>query len=230
MSDDARHSKNIAGPHDPHVERFRPRPDEPPQPRASLIGFLGDSDGPGHRRLYFSTSLDYYVEFKIDDVLTAASIPPERAPFPGMEATEVTLRNDAVLSYTRTRRARPPDEFDIDLRRAPRRMPRPRYRRAAQPRAGTDRATCGEECGSEQGTCGTCETCETCAGETCVNTFCDQETCRGDTCETACVGCPTSHPTCFPVCQDTLGCPVPSVIETACNTCPVHTQCQPFCH
>jgi hypothetical protein len=130
MSDDAKDSKSVSGPQDPHVERFRPRPDELPQRRLSLIGFLGDSDRPGHRRLYFSTSLDYYVEFKIDDVLTATSIPPERPPFPAMEATEVTLRKDAVLSYTRTRRARPPDEFDIDLRRTPRRMPRRGYRRA----------------------------------------------------------------------------------------------------
>ena len=78
MSDDEV-SKSISGPQDPHVERFRPRPDEPPQPRIALSGLLGDSDRPGHRRLYLTASLDYYVEFKIDDVLATASIPPERA-------------------------------------------------------------------------------------------------------------------------------------------------------
>ena len=109
MPGDADSSKSISGPQDPHVEQFRPKPDQAPQTGLTLNGFLGDSDRPGHRRLYFTATLDYYIEFKTDDVVTTASIPPERFPFPGSEATQITLRKDAVVSYTRTSRVRAPD-------------------------------------------------------------------------------------------------------------------------
>jgi hypothetical protein len=224
MSDDTKNAKDLSGPQDPQVQRFRPKPEDTPQRRLALVGFLGDSDRPGHRRLYFTARLDYYVEFKIDDALAAVSIPPERAPFPGAEATEVTLREGAVLSYTRTTQARPVDEFDIDLRRLPRRTQRRPHLRAAA----TDWGTCGEECGSLAGTCPEA----TCIGATCGVT-CD-ETCGGEaTCAVTC-GCPPSQQctgggpgTCN--CNTEAECPTPSLIETACNTCAVVTRCQPFC-
>jgi hypothetical protein len=195
MSDDGDDSKSISGPQDPHVERIRPRPDEPPQPQMSLSGLLGDSDRPGHRRLYFTRSLDYYVEFKIEDVLATASIPSERAPFSGIEATEVTLKKDAVLSYTRTRRAHAPDEFDIDMRRMPRRRIRRRYMMDATNQIGT----CGQDCFSEW----TCQA-ATCNGETCAT--CDQNTCYGESCaQGLCDTAVTCFSNCMAItCQCTL--------------------------
>ncbi|MGW8784441.1 hypothetical protein ACWGNM_41150 [Streptomyces sp. NPDC055796] len=118
-------SRNVEGPQDPIVERFRPDPSRPAEAGLTLHGFLGDSDRAGRRRLYLTTKLDYYVEFAMDDVLGSSRIPAERAPFPGIEATEVTLRKGAEISYTHSTSARPPDEFDLDLRRR-RRLQRPR--------------------------------------------------------------------------------------------------------
>ena len=77
---------------------------------------MGDSDRPGFRRLYFSAELDSYAEFRTDDVLSMADIPPDRPPLLGEPATRVTLRRDAPVDFTRTQRARPLDEFDLDVR------------------------------------------------------------------------------------------------------------------
>jgi hypothetical protein len=103
-------------PQDPIVERLRPDPAQPAEAALALSGFLGDSDRPGFRRLYFTRDLDYYAEFRTEDVLLLSPIPAEEAPFPGDEATRVTLRRDATFDYTRTRKARPVDDFDLDLR------------------------------------------------------------------------------------------------------------------
>lgn len=97
---------------DPLVERFRPDPAKPPEPALTLSGFLGNSDRAGSRRLYFGESLDYYAEFREDDVLHSASIPANEQPFLGEEATRVALGRDATVEYTRTGFARPPDGFD----------------------------------------------------------------------------------------------------------------------
>ena len=65
-----------------------------------MLGFLGDSDRPGFRRLYFTRDLDYYAEFRTDDVVRIESIPADQPPFPGDEATRLTLRRDATVEYT----------------------------------------------------------------------------------------------------------------------------------
>ncbi|MFI1154949.1 hypothetical protein [Streptomyces sp. NPDC020817] len=132
----------------------------PPVSGPKLKGFPGDGERDGQRRLYFTKNLDYYAEFAVEDVQHAEAIRQERQPFRAGEATEVTLREGAVVAYTRNRVARPTDEFDLDFRC------RPRIRQQADP-----------EPGSEEGTfvpCpNTCETCwVTCQGSTC-----------GDTCE-----------------------------------------------
>jgi hypothetical protein len=103
-------------PQDPLVERLRPDPSQPPQAVLTLAGLLGDSDRPGYRRLYFTRDLDYYAEFRTEDVLGTASIPPSEPPFLGDEATRLTLKRDAVVEYTRVRSPRPIDEFDLDVR------------------------------------------------------------------------------------------------------------------
>jgi hypothetical protein len=48
-------------PQDPYVARRRPDPASPPEPTTRMFGFLGDSDRPGFRRLYFTRDLDYYA-------------------------------------------------------------------------------------------------------------------------------------------------------------------------
>jgi hypothetical protein len=100
---------------DPIVEDLRPDPAQPPEVRRRMSGFLGDSDRTGFRRLYFTRDLDYYAEFRVEDVVQMASIPVEAPPFVGEEATRVTLRRDATVEYTRTRTARPLDIFDLDV-------------------------------------------------------------------------------------------------------------------
>jgi len=136
---------------DPIVERGRPDPTQPPEKTLTLVGFRGDSDRAGYRRLYFTHDLDYYAEFRDEDVLHMASIPADALPFPGEEATRVTIRRDAKIEYTRTRTGRPLDEFDIDIR------PLDRGWRRADDR-GTDFATCTCDTYCGQPTCDSCVT------------------------------------------------------------------------
>ena len=77
---------------------------------------LGDSDQAGWRRLYFNAELDYFAEFRTDDVLGTESVAEDQAPFVGEPATRVTLRRDAEIRFTYVRTARPMDEFDLDTR------------------------------------------------------------------------------------------------------------------
>jgi hypothetical protein len=60
-------------------------------------------------------NLDYYVEFAVEDVAQTSQIPAEQPPFVGSEATQILLKNDANVAYTRTSKVRPPDEFDLDI-------------------------------------------------------------------------------------------------------------------
>ena len=87
-----------------------------------MLGFLGNSDRPGFRRLYFTRDLDYYAEFRVDDVVRIESIPADQPPFPGDEATRLTLRRDATVEYTRVRTPHSIDEFDADVRLGRRRL------------------------------------------------------------------------------------------------------------
>ena len=62
---------------------------------------------PGWRGLYFTAELDYYAEFRAEDVIAYADIPADQPPFLGEQATRVTLRRDAqVASRARNRLAR----------------------------------------------------------------------------------------------------------------------------
>ncbi|MFJ6382576.1 hypothetical protein ACIQI7_21545 [Kitasatospora sp. NPDC092039] len=222
-------ARDIRGPQDPLVDRFRPEPGRAPEQGLTLKGFLGDSDREDHRRLYLTKGLDYYVEFRAEDAIDTARIPQDQPPFVGTEATEVTLRKGADIAYTHSGSVRTPDEFDLDIRRVPRAGPRahraPRPARAARGRRAaaaveTFDAACGwltwewATCASCDGTCVTCEdtcqfTCEvTCSPPSCGGTC---HTCG--TCEkTGCTGCcPLSLPG-----ESPCG---PSEIETACETC-----------
>jgi hypothetical protein len=167
---------------DPHVERLRPDPSEPPTPVRVLQGLLGDSDREGYKRLYFSRELDYYAEFRRNDVVYSEPIAPEQPPFVGLDAKRVGIRRDATIEYTRVRAPRPVDEFDLDVRLMDLTRRPPDLLPATWP---------GEL------TCGSCETqCgATCFEETiCVGFTCGGETqcgatCFGGTCEGTCDTC-----------------------------------------
>jgi hypothetical protein len=193
----------------PFVSQVRPDPSAPPSAVAQLEGLAGNSDREGWARLYFNRSLTYYAEFRKEDVVSTAPIPPEQSPIAGIEATRVGLRQDAVIEYTRTTRARPQDEFDlgIQLGAAPSgvqaQLPIQRtIPDGCVPRTidtcrtdcfGVTCDTCRTQCG--QATCvGTCQTCQTqCGQATCVGTCqtcqtqCGQATCQTcQTCQTQC--------------------------------------------
>jgi hypothetical protein len=83
------------------VDSLVPDPSQPPTPTVSLLGLLGRSAKENYWRLYFSTSLKRYAEFKEEDVLHSVKVPRALPPFVGMEATRVWIRADAEIEYTR---------------------------------------------------------------------------------------------------------------------------------
>lgn len=206
----------------PFVDQLRPDPSAPPAAVVRLEGLAGNSDRQGWVRLYLNRSLTFYAEFRREDVVFTEPIPPEQSPIAGLEATRAGLRQDAVIEYTRTTRAKPRDEFDLDIQLA-----------AAPPRGegqpnihgtilngctGTCRTDCGTcdtcrhtQCG--QNTCETCNTCLTCQTCNTCNTCPGQATCH--TCPTRC-GQNTCH-TCntCDTCRTRCG-------QNTCETCPPH--------
>jgi hypothetical protein len=62
----------------------------------------------GYWRLYFSSTLKRYAEFKEEDVLHSVKVPRALPPFLGMEATRVWIRQDAEVEYTRHESRRVP--------------------------------------------------------------------------------------------------------------------------
>jgi hypothetical protein len=103
-------------PQHPLVESLRPDPSQPAKKALVLIGLPGRSDRPGYQRLYLTTKLDYYVEFLVSGILKAETIPADKSPFPGHEATQVTIGRDANTQYTLAKSQQPIDEFDLDVR------------------------------------------------------------------------------------------------------------------
>jgi hypothetical protein len=87
---------------DPLVESLVPDPSQPSPPTVALAGLLGRSAREDHWRLYFSSALKRYAEFKEEDVLGSVKIPKEQHPFAGLEATRVWLKREAEVEYTRT--------------------------------------------------------------------------------------------------------------------------------
>ncbi|MEV6978834.1 hypothetical protein [Kitasatospora sp. NPDC093806] len=186
-------------------------PSDRPARTLTLSGLLGDSDRPGHRRLYFNKQLDYYAEFASEDVLSVEDVASDQPPFVGLGATKVTLRRDAPVSFTQVHTAPPLDEFDLDLRLAqPRRTGQDTPVTVLPEGPETWEAECP---GPTWGDCPTEFACATdfdcptgitvCKPRTCQcteNATC--ETCAGDTCRTCGEGtCATCRDaTCF-TCQ-----------------------------
>lgn len=171
-------------PQDPIVERRRPDPTQPPEPTLTMVGFLGDSDREGYRRLYFTIDLDYYAEFRVDDAVDVEAVPAEQAPFRGEQATRLTLRRGAKVEYTRVRSARPVDEFDLDVRLGRLRggIFTARLPEMTPPDPGCLALPTPPECPNTPGTCAPgADTCGTCTPEwQCGPTCYGQFTCPGD--------------------------------------------------
>ncbi len=165
-------------PQHPFVERRKPDPSQPAQRMIDLVGLPGDSDRPGYQRLYLTAKLDYYAEFLIQDIVSSEALPADKSPFPGLEATRVSVRRDATIHYTRVRSPQPVDEFDLDVRLG--------TAGVAAPSPAFVTNTCGDRCPTVDGfscaptQCHTCyltgcgqNTCNTCAGQqTCPCTLC----------------------------------------------------------
>ena len=182
-------------PQHPLVESLKPDPAQPAKKTVVLIGLPGKSDRPGYQRLYLTTKLNYYAEFLVSGILSSETIAADKSPFPGHEATQVTIGRDANIQYISATSPQPVDEFDLDVRLgAP---------AAATAAVGTG-GTCPGHGGCTNGPCHTdacptqdtcpltqCDTCHTHCG-TCANTC--PATCQGATCHAAatCVG----HGTC----------------------------------
>ena len=210
----------------------------------SLAGLWGDSDRPGCRRLYLTTKLDYFVEFRLDDVLAAESVPPEAAPFVGLDATRVTLSPDATVDWVR-RGVGGADPFLIEARDATVQPPELTTWGAdcpavTVPFGQSDFIECdpgrghpggatgtfgpwptegGRTCATcNQGTCVTCDqgSCVTCGGSTCV-------TCDGRGCQSLAGTCATcGRATCRGCTQETCGTCVScagSCVATCVDTC-----------
>jgi hypothetical protein len=224
-------------PQHPLVENLKPDPSQPARKSVVLTGLPGKSDRQGYQRLYLTTKLDYYAEFLTRDILNADVIPADRSPFPGLEATRVTIGRDSTIHYILVRSSQPVDEFDLDIRLGAQgamsaALPLPTQ---TCPGGGCDtRLTLCDTCPRTQ--CDTChqQTCvftrcnqHTCGGQTCINTQCNQATCGGQTC----VNTQCNQQTCVNTQCNQATCGGQTCVNTQCNqhtcggqTC-VNTQC-----
>ena len=192
------------------VERLKPDPSQPAKRVIDLTGLAGNSDRPGYQRLYLTTKLDYYAEFLASDIVYSEAVAADQSPFPGHEATRVSIGRDATIHYIWARSPQPVDEFDLDIR-------------LGAAGVGPARPTTGI---GVPGTCETCRTqCDTCPGDTCRTclTECNQATCAA---HATCAG----HGTCVntqcvqPACIFTQGgqatCANTQCGQHTCVTCP----------
>jgi hypothetical protein len=200
-----------SGRQDAHVERLRPNPAEPPPKVLTLVGFLGNSERRGHKRLYFSAAMDHYAEIRDEDILHRGFIEAARSPFVGLESTRLTVKRSALIDYVRSFVAEAIDDFDIDIQVSP-----------GVGSSSTHPLTANtiNNCGSMGGfncpgqtqpvtqcaamTCATCQTCQTqCQTcHTCYVTQCAQatcQTCNQMTCQTCNTQC--NQQTCWNTCQ-----------------------------
>ena len=234
-------------PQHPLVTRLKPDPAQPAQRVTELTGLPGDSDRQGYQRLYLTTKLDYYAEFRTEDLVHSEILAADRSPFRQLEATRVSIQREATINYTWARTPQPVDEFDLDIRLGGH-TGRPPSRGQIRPADDTADTceTCDTDCGQntcqqdctaytncQQNTCdGTCagdETCQTCntncnqntCANTCqtCNTNCNQNTCA-NTCQTCNTNC--NQNTCANTCQTcNTNCNQNTCVT--CNTC--HTDC-----
>ncbi len=236
-------------PPDPFVAARVNDPGTPAPASFELAGLLGDSDRDGYRRLYLNTSLDYYVEFRTEDVLTVESVTPDQPPFVGLDATRVTLNRDAQVAYVHSRPAAASDAFNLDAQsglpggftpdtdtgtlptdltnitiRTPGCVPRTVFvNECWHTQIGC--FTRGVECITQKATCFklTCQTCDQATCHTCVTCqTCDQATCA--TCNQAtCQTCNNGV-----TCQTCIAAVCWPTLNGTCQTCRI-TDCDVFC-
>jgi hypothetical protein len=103
-------------PEHPLVARLRPDPVRPAEPTVTVNGLLGFSESNEKRRLYFSSELDSYVEFRVEDVLHHENIPAERSPIDGQNATSIIISRNALVDYISQAGGAETDEFDLDVK------------------------------------------------------------------------------------------------------------------
>jgi hypothetical protein len=238
MSEPGDGSGNPRLPQHPLVEQRKPDPNQPAKRVLELVGLPGNSDRSGYQRVYLSTKLDYYAEFLDSDIVSTAPVPAAESPFPGYDATRVSIGRDATIHYVRVRSPQPVDEFDLDVRLG---APAAAAAPAALPIISPPNVGCTEgglTCFSCPrtgcfNTCGTCHTqCATCPA-TCPNTCAGHHTCAAGatcaghgTCVTYCVAGPNdvNNPCVFTANQAGT---CNTCVFTACNqaTC-AHTNCQ----
>jgi hypothetical protein len=209
MSEPSGGSGNPKLPQHPLVEQLKPDPAQPARRVVVLVGLPGNSDRSGFQRLYLSTKLDYFAEFLDSDIVSTEAVPAADSPFPGYDATRVSIGRDATIHYVRVRSPQPVDEFDLDVR-------------LGAPVASTAPALISPANGCTDAchTVVTCATCRTCAGDnTCAATC--PHTCQGQTCHAGatCAG----HGTCVTCVPDPKD-PHNTCIYTnnqgnTCNTC-----------
>jgi hypothetical protein len=216
-------------PQHPYVERLKPDPSQPARRVVDLTGLAGNSDKPGYQRLYLTTRLDYYAEFPLSAIVHSEVVPADQSPFPGQEATRVSVSRDATIHYIWARSPQPVDEFDLDIRlgaagAAPAAPIFPTAHTCIDgcPTGDTCHTQCGTCPATHCGTCpltvcatchthcGTCPPNATCAGHgTCAqtacihtcNTQCAQATCAQTQCnQLTCATCANVH-TCAATCH-----------------------------
>jgi hypothetical protein len=92
---------------DPLIEKLVPDPSEPP--RVSILtGWLGRSQRKGYWRLYVTSSLDEYLEFREEDVRHYQSLRTDESPLGG---TVVWVREGAEILRTTSTGAATEREF-----------------------------------------------------------------------------------------------------------------------
>jgi hypothetical protein len=212
-------------PQHPLVERLKPDPSQPAKRVTVLTGLPGNSDRAGYQRLYLTTKLDYYAEFLASEILHSEAVAADQSPFPGHEATRVSVARDATIHYIWARSSEPVDEFDLDIRlgapgAAPAALPATRPPGQTCVFNGCTDATCdtcpitrcGDTCPRTQ--CNTCHTCNTCPGQhtcaagatcaghgTCVPTQCFDQACLyTNNQQNTCGACALTNATCFTAC------------------------------
>jgi hypothetical protein len=204
-------------PQHPLVDQLKPDPSQPAKRVIDLTGLPGNSDRQGYQRLYLTTKLDYYAEFLASDMVYSEAVPADQSPFPGHEATRVSVARDATIHYIWARSPQPVDEFDLDIRLGAQAAATAAAAHATQacPALISPANGCTDACRT-QVTCvtchGTCPQNATCAGHgTCVNTQClqaaciftqgGQGTCANTQCgQHTCVTCPAPNNTCAATC------------------------------
>ena len=245
-------------PQHPLVERLKPDPSQPAKRVTVLTGLPGKSDRSGYQRLYLTTKLDYYAEFLTSAIVNTEVVAPDQSPFPGHEATRVSIAREATIQYIRERSPQPVDEFDLDIRLAAPSAAQAHPARFISPVNGcTD--TCHTACGTCAGeatcpitNCGTCRTCAgqatcagaatcvhgaaTCAGHgTCVNTQCvagpgdNNNPCVYTNNQgNTCNTCAATCQTCFTACHQAT-CANTQCQQATCVTCPAAATCPQTC-